>query len=98
MEAVVYPEAGGISGAVGALSDRGRPKVIDVRPAEVGAEINRFVEELAHSVSDRKNHPFVVDEIEMEVTVTAEGKVQLMLGSASASGGMTVRVRLKRSE
>lgn len=98
MEAVVYPETAGISGAIGALSDRGRPKVIDVRPAEVGAEINRFVEELADSVSDRKDHSFVVDEIEMEVTVTAEGKVQLMLGSASASGGMTVRIKLKRSE
>jgi hypothetical protein len=98
VEAVVYPAMDGISGAVGALSGQGRPKVIDVSPAEVGAEINRFIEELADSVSGRKGHPFVVDEIEMEVTVTAEGKVQLMLGSASASGGMTIRVKLKRSE
>jgi hypothetical protein len=98
VEAIVYPAIGGINGAVGALSDPGRPKVVNVRPAEVGAEINNFIEELADSVSGRKDHPFVVDEIEMEVTVTAEGKVRLILGSASASGGMTVRVKLKRSE
>jgi hypothetical protein len=98
VEAVVYPSVDGVSGYVGALPNRGRPKIIDVRPAEVGAEINRFVEEIADSVNDRKGHPFVVDEIEMEVTVTAEGKVQLILGSASASGGMTIRVKLTRSE
>lgn len=93
---MVYPATAG-GGAVAALPGQGRPKVIDVRPAEVAAEINRFAEELAGSVSDRKAHPFVVDELEMEVTVTAEGKVQLMLGSASASGGMTIRVKLTRS-
>jgi hypothetical protein len=100
MEILVYPptDADG-QGAPNALSRRVvPPKTIDLRPAEVGAEVNRFVEELALTVSGESHHPFVVDEIEMQVTVSAEGKVQLVLGSASASGGVVIKIKLKRRE
>lgn len=100
MEALVYPSTGTVEhGHLGALSRRATPpKQIDLRPDEIGAEINRFVEELAVVASGEARHPFVVDEIEMQVTVNAEGKVQLVFGSASASGGMVIKVKLKRNK
>jgi hypothetical protein len=100
MEALVYPPSTTTDhGAPGALPRRvSPPRTVDVSPAEIGMEINRFVGELAGKVTGAPHDAFVVDEIEMEVTVSAEGKVQLVLGSASASGSMVIKVRLKRRD
>jgi hypothetical protein len=100
MEVIVYPPVYSPDQAEpGALQRRvPAPKTTHLYPDDLAEEVNRFLTEFNIALLDDAHHGFIVDEIEMQVTVTAEGKVQLIVGSASASGAIGIKIKLKRRD